>query len=261
MNAQKQEQAKALFFQTDLSRTQIADALGVPRRTLHHWIRQNNWDRQKDNSGIMPSYLAENCYHVINRFTQQLLAAETITYQDANALHKFTLTANKLKNRSTLNEQMEVFGRFMDVVGSKSPAVAQLISPFVDEYISAQSAVSGSSLKPVTNRSSLGQAAREQQLDQQDLDFWAAHGDPLDITDQPIQEPVAGNTSDPTEKPSDTPPPAGKNRVPVDEKAEAYIDSFKQMFPDFTPELEHEFRRFYHENYSIHDQFATARAA
>jgi transposase-like protein len=154
MNNEKLEQAKNIFFQTDLSKTEIAEMLGIPRRTLHYWIRQHNWTRQKEAAAIMPSLLAEDCYHLIARFTKQLLSADQITHKDAEALHKFTITTNKLKNRATLNENMEIFGNFMDSVNEKSPEVANVITPFVDDYIAARSEITNSKSKPVSSAAS-----------------------------------------------------------------------------------------------------------
>ena len=184
MNNQKQEQAKTLYFQTDLSKTQIAEALNVPRRTLHHWIRQYNWDVQKDSASVMPSFLAGNCYHVINRFTQQLLSAETITHKDAEALHKFTITVNKLKNRTTLSAYMEIFGRFIDSVNAQSPEVAQVIAPIVEDYLGSQSGTRSTRFQPVPNTANQEEDPKESELDQQDIRVWEQENNPLDVNGQ-----------------------------------------------------------------------------
>lgn len=78
MNDLQQAQAKRLYFQSDLSKTEIAEMLGVPRRTLHYWIREKNWDRIKRSAAHMPSLIAENVYHIMSRFTQQLLGEDRI---------------------------------------------------------------------------------------------------------------------------------------------------------------------------------------
>lgn len=138
----KESQARNLFFQTELSKTRIAELVGIPRRTLHYWIRERNWDRQKTCAAHMPAMLAENVYHLLARLTQQLMAedriARPITRHEADTLHKLTLTVNKLKNRSTLNESMEMFGLFMDDVHSKNPEFAKQLMPFVDNFIGSR---------------------------------------------------------------------------------------------------------------------------
>lgn len=90
----------------------------------------------------MPAMLAENVYHLISRFTHQLLAEDRamrpVTRHEADTLHKLTISVNKLKNRSTLNESMEMFGLFMDEVHGKNPEFAQQLMPFVDGFISSR---------------------------------------------------------------------------------------------------------------------------
>ncbi|MFI5196208.1 MAG: hypothetical protein ACHQD8_03895 [Chitinophagales bacterium] len=139
MNKEKQHQAKHLYFQSDLTKTQIAALIGVGRRTVHYWIRENNWDRLKTSAIHLPAMLAENCYMLINQFTNHLLSENRImrpvTHLEAETLHKLTLTVKKLKNHSTLNESMEMFAHFMKRVSQKSPALADQISPFIEEYV------------------------------------------------------------------------------------------------------------------------------
>ena len=187
MNNQQQLQAKNLYFQTDLSKTQIAGLVNVPRRTLHYWIKEKNWDRLKNSAAHMPSLLAENCYHIIARFSEQLLSEDRImrpiTHQEADTLHKLTLTVNKLKNRSTINESMEMFGYFMESVNRKSPELAKELVPFMDEYMSSRAAIDASQFRP-DNFNSMGlipaqqEDTEEKKLDFQDVMEWTESGKP-----------------------------------------------------------------------------------
>lgn len=180
-NEQKQTHARDLYFQSDLTTTQIADILAIPRRTLHYWIKQKNWDRQKQAAEHMPALLAENCYHLIAKFTEQLLSEtrlmKPITHKEADALYKLTLTVNKLKNRYTLNESMELFGNFIDKLNSVAPDLAKQVSPFVDECIANQSSKYVSQYRPAHfNSQGLIPVpevnVKEKQLDLQDIMAW-----------------------------------------------------------------------------------------
>lgn len=152
MLSEKQHQAKNLYFQTDLTKTQIADLLNVSRRTLHYWIRQNNWDRLKSNSAIMPAMLAENCYAIIANYTEALLSEirikRPVSLQEAETLHKLSLTVKKLKNHSTLNETMEIFAHFIERVNRVSPELADQVMPFVSDYMEEQAAINPALYKP-----------------------------------------------------------------------------------------------------------------
>ncbi len=139
MLAEKQQQARNLYFQTDLNKTQIADLLNIGRRTLHYWIREKNWDRLKKSASLLPSMLAENCYMVLNNFTESLLSERRIVTPinsaEAEIVHKLACTIKKLKSHSTINESMEMFAHFVDRVNQKSPELADQLMPFLNEYI------------------------------------------------------------------------------------------------------------------------------
>ena len=147
----------------------------------------------------MPSLLAENIYHIIARFTQQLLGEDRInrpiTRHEADTLHKLVLTIGKLKARTTLNESLEMFGTFMETVNHRSPEMAQQITPFVDDYIAARAATNIRELRP-DNMNDLGLIPKqeailtEEQLDMQDIMEWTEAGNmpiDIDIPEGPIE--------------------------------------------------------------------------
>jgi hypothetical protein len=183
MKLDQQQQAQHLYFQSDLSKTEIADALGISRRTLHHWIRQNNWDQAKKNAETIPSFLAENCYQVLGNFTGQLLSesriGQPIMLQEVNAVYKLTLAINRLKNKNTLNESMETLGLFMESVNDKDPELAEQMQPYLDEYITARAAQSNKHKrsKPTAFTHNLDQniekTKAEAKLDEEDLIAWS----------------------------------------------------------------------------------------
>jgi len=219
MNNEQQAKAKELYFQTDLTKTQISELVDVPRRTLHYWIKEQNWDRLKRSAAHMPALLAENCYHLIGRFSRQLLSEDRImrpvTHQEAETLHKLVISANKLKNRSTLNESMEMFGFFMDTVSRKSPELAKEIMPFVDDYINARGNVYINDFYP-QEFNEMGLIPKpddneEVKQDLQDIFEWTETGTVLDIeqfrcmdeqpTPQPAEPPTAPTAEAPTVMP------------------------------------------------------------
>ena len=152
MNNDKKLQAKHLFFQTELSKSQIAHVLNISRRSLHYWVREGDWQRLKNAATHLPSLLAENCYHIIGHLTNYYLSERRITnpvtHKEADTLYKLTLTVNKLKNRSTLNENMEMFAFFLDGLKMRNPRLAEELLPHVDDYINARASVYQSSVMP-----------------------------------------------------------------------------------------------------------------
>jgi hypothetical protein len=180
MNSDLQAKARKLYFQTDLSKTDIANALGMPRRTLHHWIKEKNWEYQKQSTAHMPVLIAEHCYHILANYTEQLLAPERkdvmISLKEVNTIHKLTITINKLKDRATLNENMEVLSTFVDAVDGRSPEMAQAISPYINDFIDSRAAASKSVPRHFAIPLSPEEIEKERQLDSEyDLDEEITH--------------------------------------------------------------------------------------
>jgi hypothetical protein len=154
MQNEKKQQAKTLYFQTGLNNSQIATLLSVSRRSISTWVKEGDWNRLKQSAKYLPSMLAENCYHIIGHLTESYLSESRITnpvtYKEIDALHKLTLTAKKLQNRCTLNENMELFGYFMEMVSQRNPELAQTIHPYIDEFISARASVYIQHIQPDT---------------------------------------------------------------------------------------------------------------
>ena len=136
--------ARDLYFQTDLTKSEIAQQLGVSRRTIQYWVAQYDWARQKKNAEHMPTFLAENCYHIISNLQNNILSedrvCQPVTLPEVNMLYRLTLTVNKLKTRATLNENMEAFLRFSENIEAENPGLAEAIAPYINKYITAESA-------------------------------------------------------------------------------------------------------------------------
>jgi hypothetical protein len=149
---EKKHQAKTLFFQSGLNNTQIASLLNVSRRSISTWVKEGDWNRLKQSAKYLPSMLAENCYHIIGHLTESYLSesrlTNPVTFKEVEALHKLTITAKKLQNRCTLNENMELFGYFMEMVSQRNPELAQTIHPYIDEFISARASVYTQHIQP-----------------------------------------------------------------------------------------------------------------
>ena len=137
--------AEQLFFQTDLTKTQIAEVIGINRRTLSHWINDNNWDRTRKSAHHMPCLLAESMYiamgHLLNSVLSDDRMNKPITESESRTLHRLSLDISRLKNRSTLNENLEMLRYFMEFVNDKDEKAVDTIQPLVNEYIKSRAKV------------------------------------------------------------------------------------------------------------------------
>ena len=141
MKHKEQEQAKELYFQTNMSKTEIAASVGVNRRTILLWSKQDNWDKLRHSARHLPAMVAEKCYYLIDRLTTGLLqdpSLFTLSFKDAQTIHLLATSIKKLKNRSTVNESMEMFNFFYEGLKKKNPELAAEVLPEIEEYITSR---------------------------------------------------------------------------------------------------------------------------
>jgi len=148
MKQEQQTQARRLYFQTNLSKTEIAETLSVDRRTIYQWSVDGDWEKLRTSARTMPSILAEKCYYLIGHFTDHLLSKESchqsVTKADADILYKPTKTINLLKKGSTINENMETFTWFLEGLHKRDARLAEAVAPYADTFISSRAAITPS---------------------------------------------------------------------------------------------------------------------
>jgi hypothetical protein len=208
MKAEQQKQAESLYFQTSLTKTEIAQIIGISRRTLHYWVRHNHWDRIRENAEVMPLALAGNCYCILAKLQESILspdrADKPVTLQEVNAMHRLTMTIGKLKDRATLNENLEMMTYFMEFVHSANPSMAEDLKPVVNDYIKSRASAQS---MPIMAPTSVKEDPTEARLDLEDLAAWAQ--------DSKIPNEVVDLATVDTSSQSDTPTPTNRKATDV----------------------------------------------
>jgi hypothetical protein len=142
MKNQQHDLARELYFNTNLSKTDIAKQLNITRRTVYQWSVDGDWDKLRASARHMPAILAEKCYYLIGHFTDHLLqegnALDPITKVQVDMLHKLTMTVNKLKRGSTVADNMETFTYLLERIQRTAPELAEQVAPHVTDYITAR---------------------------------------------------------------------------------------------------------------------------
>lgn len=141
MKTQEQQRAYNLFMQTNLTKTEIADQIGVNRRTIYQWSVQGDWDVLRRSARTMPSIIGQKLYHIFGHFTDHILirqaAYQTVTKDEAYTLHKLVSALGMIRSRNILSETMESFTGLLEQVKEKDEDLAQQILPHVENYIAA----------------------------------------------------------------------------------------------------------------------------
>lgn len=86
----KQEQARDLYLQSDLTKQQIADILSIDRKTLYLWIRNNHWDKVKVAARQAPAIIQQDFYNHISAINSKIYSRDDRmpTLQEVEMLRK-----------------------------------------------------------------------------------------------------------------------------------------------------------------------------
>ncbi|HXS36745.1 MAG TPA: hypothetical protein VN721_08595 [Flavipsychrobacter sp.] len=134
----KKQQARNLYFQTELTQTHIAELLDVDRKTIYLWIKEGRWAEIKRSAQQTPSILAEQYYTQLLAINEMIAGREEQPYptpQEAETIRKLTLTIKHIKDGQTRGETIEVLMNFIHQLTKTDLALAKQILPYADEYI------------------------------------------------------------------------------------------------------------------------------
>ncbi len=166
---ENQQKAHDLFFQTDLNQQQIADLVGVNRKTLYGWIKQGNWLRAKHAANYAPMILVEQYYAQLAALNNKVAARDEPfpTKEEADIIRKISMTIEKVKNeKQAVCEIIELFTNFTNELKRKDMELTKKI--IVHEYV-----------KKHTDEGNPGKISRQEQEFEQEYQQWIiAHTTP-----------------------------------------------------------------------------------
>jgi predicted DNA-binding protein YlxM (UPF0122 family) len=182
MQQDKQQNAERLFFQTELSNSVIAETVGVSRRTLYYWVKDNEWDRLKKSAQHMPSLLAENMYLIMAKMQADLMAEAhaytPVTPQEMKMVDMASRTIQRLRNRHTVNETLELQAHLMDYVQQQHPEAVATLQPIIKGFLKSRAKVQPHQFMAgrLNDTGAVMQTERdilESQLDLENMMYWA----------------------------------------------------------------------------------------
>jgi len=134
----QQQHAKDLFLNTALSRTQIAETLGVNRKTLYKWIKEGDWLQQKFINHHGPTRLATQYYEQLGAINDIIAARAQQPYPTKEECLVIRQLTNTIKNFSKRQPVAESVKAFMTVSGDlirRDSTLAREVTPFIDKYV------------------------------------------------------------------------------------------------------------------------------
>lgn len=136
-NAQKKDLAKALFLNTSSTQQEIADQVGVDRRTIARWAKE--WQDLKINymqtreSRIRSTLMQlEQLDHTIESRDE---GARYPSAKEADIRRKLTADLEALEQDASVREVINVSRGILDYVRQVNLDHAKMLSDYMDSYI------------------------------------------------------------------------------------------------------------------------------
>jgi len=132
------QKAQDLFFNSELSQQQIADIVGINRKTLYDWKQQGNWLRAKCVTNQAPMVLVSHYYEQLAALSVDIADRDQAwpTKDEANIVGKLTNTIRTLRrDGKTKADAIEVLANFSELLREKDPELNDKIAEYIEEFL------------------------------------------------------------------------------------------------------------------------------
>lgn len=134
-----QQLAEKLYCTSKLSQDEISTLVGINRKTLYNWAKENNWQRQPQAEESVPLKLLSKCYNQID-----YLLSESEYVDPEYCQHHFKgisvmiRAVNSLKPKLKESTAATVMSDFMKMVNEGAPGLAMTLLPVVQQFIESK---------------------------------------------------------------------------------------------------------------------------
>ncbi len=135
---QLKEQARRLFFQSKLTRPQIAAIVGIAPRTLFDWIREGDWKSARNTAANAPALITEHYYNQLNALNAAIKERRDRPYptkDEAEIMRKLSMTIKQVKLRHSVADTTEIFTLFSNYLRKTKPDLLQHMLNSMSSYL------------------------------------------------------------------------------------------------------------------------------
>lgn len=141
MNTKPKQQslARDLYFNTNLSQAAIAAYVGVAKKTVCLWVNEGNWNKLRMAMFRMPSMLVEDMYAQLQELGHSIRSripgTRYPTWHEADVMRKLVWCIMKLRQTSSVSENMESVTAFCAHVSKKDPELAEKLQEHATSFM------------------------------------------------------------------------------------------------------------------------------
>jgi hypothetical protein len=143
MKTTQKQQAKDLFFGTNMSRKEIAENLAIDEKTLYLWIKKEAWDEHKKAAHAAPAIIVDNlCYMLVelqDHISERATGLRFPTAQEADTMRKIINSITKMKEYTSVGANMQMMVDFTNHISADAQFCTQL-QAYAESYFKARKA-------------------------------------------------------------------------------------------------------------------------
>jgi DNA-binding protein H-NS len=134
----QRDQARELFLQTELSNTQIADHLGVDRKTVSRWIKEEQWREMKHVATQAPAAILLELYDQLTALNRNISSREShlrFPTKEEALIQRRMLLSIKSIDRQHPGNYMQTYSELLEEIGEADKDLAKEIAKYADSII------------------------------------------------------------------------------------------------------------------------------
>jgi transposase-like protein len=142
VNTNQQQQARELYFSTNKTQREIAQAVSVSERTIHRWVKQEEWDRLKKSIHAMPVIILENMHYQIIELQNDIANREEgkryPTVQEAEITRKLVNCMHKMSHYPCLPQNIQMMQQFSAYVNNEDHDFAVRLVRYANNFFTGK---------------------------------------------------------------------------------------------------------------------------
>jgi transposase len=135
-NREKQEQARGLYVKSTYNQKEIASIVKVTPKTLSKWVKDGNWDEQRDSLQITRPQLLQEAYAQLKAINQRIqtdfAGVPNKELSDAKAVIRKEIEA---LSSQPIHRYIEVFEEYIDWLSKTHPVQLTDFATSSQEFI------------------------------------------------------------------------------------------------------------------------------
>ena len=133
------EEARELFFGTELTQAEIAKEVGVTPKSVCLWISEGNWEHIRMGVFQGPRYITAQLNTELMNINQAIMSRppgkQMPTKEEAELRRIIVQTANMVRHRESLGSEVELMMKLINYIREDNLDLAKQVTALADGYL------------------------------------------------------------------------------------------------------------------------------